>query len=49
MEKRARKKSIKFKMVALPLMLIFVGVSIIGGISSYFARENLLNEMRANF
>ena len=48
MEKRARKKSIKFKMVALPLMLIFVGVSIIGGISSYFARENLLNEMRAN-
>lgn len=43
-----RKSSIKTKILIIPLIIILVGVIVMGGISSYVARENLLNEMKSS-
>jgi methyl-accepting chemotaxis protein len=42
------KNSIKMKLLIIPLLIVFIGVLIIGSVSSYITRENLLNEMEVN-
>lgn len=43
-----RTSSIKTKILIIPLIIILIGVIAMGGISSYIARENLLEEMRSS-
>lgn len=40
--------SLRFKLVIVPLLLIFLGVAAIGLVSSYYAKANLLQEMSRN-
>jgi len=40
--------SIKTKLLVIPLLVVFIGVLIMGGVSSYITRENLLDEMEVN-
>jgi len=47
MEEKKR-KSIKRKLLVVPLCSVLVGVFVIGAISAYLTRESLLAEMRAN-
>ena len=51
MEKQSqvtKKKSIKVKLLIVPLICVLAGVLVIGAISSYLARDSLLAEMREN-
>ncbi|SNT07172.1 methyl-accepting chemotaxis protein [Anaerovirgula multivorans] len=41
-----RKKSIKFKLLILPLILVFIAIAGIGSISSNFMKNSLYNQMR---
>jgi len=43
-----KSSSIKTKILIIPLIIILVGVIVMGGISSYIARENLLDEMKSS-
>ncbi|AFA47551.1 methyl-accepting chemotaxis protein [Acetobacterium woodii] len=43
-----KSKSIKFRLLIVPLICVFCGVVLIGLISSYLSRESLLTEMREN-
>jgi methyl-accepting chemotaxis protein len=43
-----RTSSIKTKILIIPLIIILIGVIAMGGISSYVARENLLDEMKSS-
>lgn len=45
MIQKFRFQSLRFRLVLVPLLLIFMGVLSIGSISSYFARVNLKQEM----
>jgi len=51
-EKQSKKvklsSSIKTKLLVIPLLVVFIGVLIMGAVSSYITRENLLNEMQVN-
>ena len=40
--------TIRTKLIIIPLVLVLIGLSAVGAISSYFMRESLLNEMREN-
>lgn len=42
------KKSIKMRLLIIPLICVLVGVLFIGAISSYLTRDSLLTEMREN-
>jgi len=44
----AKKKSIKVRLLIIPLICVLVGVLLIGAISSYLTRDSLLTEMREN-
>lgn len=46
--KRKKRNSLRTKLSIVPLVLIFFGVVAIGGVSSYFSRDNILNEMERN-
>ena len=46
MKSKRNKSSIRFKLIALPLILVFIAISIIGGTTSYFTRQNLLESKR---
>lgn len=50
MEERSKqkRKSIKVKLLFVPLICVLVGVLMIGAISSYLTRDSLLAEMREN-
>ncbi|WP_050739177.1 methyl-accepting chemotaxis protein [Acetobacterium bakii] len=39
-------RSIKVRLLIIPLVCVLIGVLVIGGLSSYLTRESLLNEMR---
>jgi methyl-accepting chemotaxis protein len=43
-----KRKSIKMKLLVIPLICVLAGVFVIGAISSYLTRESLLTEMREN-
>ena len=45
MKKRKRQGSIRTKILVYPLIAVFIGIVIIGGVSTYFTRESLLGEM----
>jgi methyl-accepting chemotaxis protein len=51
-EKQSRKikltRSIKAKLLVIPLIVVFIGVLIMGSVSAYITRDNLLNEMEVN-
>lgn len=47
MEKRG-KNALGKKLIILPLTLIFIGVAAIGLVSSFYAKNNLINEMERN-
>ena len=46
MEERKRKRTIKQKLLIVPLCSVLVGVFVIGAISAYLTRASLLTEMR---
>lgn len=43
---KTSKGSIRFKLIVIPLILVLIGISAIGGISAYLTRSSLLNQMR---
>ncbi|MBU4440399.1 MAG: methyl-accepting chemotaxis protein [Acetobacterium sp.] len=45
---KAKSKSIKAKLLIVPLICVLVGILMIGAISSYLTRDSLLAEMREN-
>lgn len=45
---RTNFNSLQFKLVIIPLVLIFIGVAAIGAVSSYFSKANLQQEMSRN-
>ncbi|WP_303870280.1 methyl-accepting chemotaxis protein [Acetobacterium wieringae] len=47
-ETKRKRKTIKRKLLVVPLCSVLVGVFVIGAISAYLTRESLLAEMRAN-
>lgn len=40
--------SVKMRLFIIPLLVTFLGISVIGALSSYFTRQSLLDEMEAN-
>lgn len=44
----AKKKSIKMRLLIIPLICVLAGILFIGAISSYLTRDSLLAEMREN-
>lgn len=40
--------SVKMRLLIIPLLITFLGISVIGGLSSYFTRQSLLYEMEEN-
>lgn len=40
--------SVKMRLFIIPLLVTFLGISVIGVLSSYFTRESLMKEMEAN-
>lgn len=46
MKSKRNRTSIRFKLIALPLILVFIAISVIGGTTSYFTRQNLLESKR---
>ncbi|OWZ83339.1 methyl-accepting chemotaxis protein [Natranaerobius trueperi] len=42
------KSSIKLKLIIIPLLITFVAIAGIGGVSSYYIRESLFEQMREN-
>ena len=47
-KQQKRKKSIKVKLISIPLILVFTAMLTIGIISSYLIRESLIAQMRVN-
>ncbi|HYE84523.1 MAG TPA: methyl-accepting chemotaxis protein [Clostridia bacterium] len=45
---RKRHNSIKIKLIAIPLVLVFIAVLTIGAMSSYLIRTSLIDQMRAS-
>ena len=46
--KRLSKNSIRVKLVIIPLILMFIAISLLGSISAYFTRASLLTQMKNN-
>lgn len=46
--KNVGKKSIKTKLIAIPLTLVFIAIIVIGGASSYLMRRSLIENVRAS-
>ncbi len=46
MKKFNKQRSIKFKLIVLPLILVFLAISIIGVSTSYLVRDNLIDSKR---
>ncbi len=44
-EKKSKKTSIKTNLIVIPLIVIFISISIIGIVSSLFIKKSLLNQM----
>jgi methyl-accepting chemotaxis protein len=42
----SKKTTIKFKLIVVPLVVVFIALVVIGGISSWFMRQSLLDQMR---
>ena len=39
-------RSIKTRLIIIPLIVVFLGVAGIGSVSTYFTRQSLLEEMK---
>lgn len=47
-EKVKKRGTIRTRLIVIPLILVLIGLSGVGAISSYFMKESLLDEMRKN-
>ncbi len=45
-KKRTRKNSIKLQLITLPLLVVFIAITIIGAVSSWSIRESLLKQTK---
>lgn len=48
MNKKKKQGSIKTKLIVLPLIIILLGVIIMGGVTTYISRKNLIDEMKSS-
>ncbi|MBU3143308.1 hypothetical protein [Clostridium sp. CF012] len=47
-KKRARKSSIKVKLITIPLVVMFIGITVIGVVSSWSVRASLLEQTKGD-